>query len=495
MSARAAWSDRDVFRLIVLAAALSACGRERSIAKLAALSGAVEYDRPKQRIAWHSADLGESFWLGDGLRTHSGYAELGLYPAGTLRVQSNTTVRFMSSAVPNVPRQVVVENGEVEVETSTVEIDLAMRVRDVGQLEVARIRPGSLVRVTKGGSSTRFDVRVGKIDVERSSEHRTLAQGEVFDLHVGRPMIEASATAAPDAGVTSAFAESTALRFDPEPGRAELSITAGESATLHHPQPPVRVRVSYAGCPGELALESARGTLEYGEQRVRGRGGAVLRLAQGQHRYRVLCMDGGALAATAAAEGVLRVRADTGTHRLSGAAPQANVDADGRRYTVRYPNLPPALTLRWPNAPSAASYDLQLEPERGAPRTQVSTRPTVALPPGALGEGTHRFWFQAGAARSPLGQVRVEFDPTGRTASLSSPVDQSFAPGADTVVKGSVVAQASVTIEGVKIAVDGGGHFETHITAPIASDALAVRVQHPATGIHYYLRRVSHAGP
>jgi hypothetical protein len=337
---------------------------------------------------------------------------------------------------------------------------------------------------------------VGKVEVERDRERRAIGQGEVFDLHVGRPMIEASTERAPsDAAIATTVPEPTALRFDPDPGRAELSIGAGESATLHHPEPPVRVRVSYAGCPGDLALESAHGTLDYGEQRVRGRGSAVLRLAQGQHRYRVLCMDGDALAAEPAAEGVLRVRSDTGTHRLAGAAAQANVDADGRRYTVRYPNLPPALTLRWPNAPSAASYNLQLEPERGAPRTQLSARPTVRLPPGALGEGTHRFWFQAGAARSPLGQVRVEFDPTGRTASLSAPVDQSFAPGADTVVRGSVVAQASVTIEGVKVPVDDGGRFETHITAPIANDALAVRVQHPATGIHYYLRRVSHAGP
>jgi hypothetical protein len=318
----------------------------------------------------------------------------------------------------------------------------------------------------------------------------------VFEVQIGKPKVEPATKpeAAPDAGAP-APAELAGVRFDPSPSRAELTIVAGENATVHHPRPPVRVRVAFGGCPGELAVESAHGALEYGDQRVRGRGAAVLRLAAGQHRYRVLCIDGGALATTPSAEGVLRVREDTGLRKLSAGAPKANVDADGRRYTVRYPALPPALVLRWPNAPKSGNYSLQLEPEHGNPRTLGSAEPSVTLPPGTLGEGTHRFWFQAGAARSPLGQLRVEFDPTGRTASLSSPIDESFAPGSDTEVKGSVVAGANVTVEGAKVSVDRAGHFDTHVRAPSGNDALAVRVQHPAIGIHYYLRRVSHAEP
>jgi hypothetical protein len=292
--------------------------------------------------------------------------------------------------------------------------------------------------------------------------------------------------------VTSAL-EPGIVRFDVVAGRPELSVPAGESATVHHPAPPLRVRVAYTGCAGELALEALAANGSTVAQRVRGRGGALLRLAAGQHRYRVLCIVDGQLAAQPAQSGVLRVRADSATKPISPSAPQATVDADGRRYTVRYQNLLPAVTLRWPNAPRAPSYLLRIEPERGQPRTQSTAGPVATLPPGALGEGAHRFSFQAGTARSPLGSLLIAFDPAGRTAYLSAPNDRSFAAGVQTAVSGAAIAGAQVTIDGARLAVDGEGRFSAQTAVPNAADALAVRVQHPSTGIHYFLRRVSRA--
>lgn len=503
MSARADRAGRNAFRLVALfVVQLSACGNHgRPVAELSAMSGSVERresekDGPPQAPGWHPVKLGQRFWLFDGVRTFAdGYAELALNPAGKLRVQPNTSVTFSNTANDKSPRQVIV-NGVIEAETSTVEIDVIMQEHADQPYAHALVRRGSLVRVSSSAESRRFEVRVGKVEVEQDGARKQIGAGEVFELQVGKPQVEPETKPPPpaDAGAP-APAELAGVRFDPAPGRAELTIVAGESATVHHPGPPVRVRVAFGGCAGELAVESAHAALPYGEQRVRGRGAAVLRLPAGQYRYRVLCIDGGALATTPSAEGVLRIRADNGLRKLSAGAPKANVDADGRRYTVRFPALPPALVLRWPNAPKAGKYSLQLEPEHGAPRTMSAAEPSVTLPPGTLGEGTHRFWFQAGAARSPLGQLRVEFDPTGRTASLSSPIDKGFAAGADTEVKGSVVAGASVSVEGGKVTVDRAGHFDTHVRAPSGNDALAVRVQHPAIGIHYYLRRVSHAEP
>lgn len=492
--------------LIALALLPLGCERcdEPPVAELVATLERVERDHAGGAGRWQRAKTGARFSVGDGLRTFGrSRAELALSPAGRLQVEQDTTVRF-SDRPEGAPQRVAIEAGEVEVEAEGIEIEL--RTEDA----VARVARGTRVHVRSSAQATRFDVRVGKVQVERGDERRSLVAGDTFELQVGVPFVELAAArplAAPDAGagkgpagvdaglppITSAL-DLGVVRFDPPPaGRPELTVPAGEQATLHHPAPPLRVRVAYGGCPGELAVEAQGASAAAIEQRVRGRGGALLRLGAGQHRYRVLCIVDGQLATQPAQSGVLRVRANSATRPLPAAAPQATVDADGRRYTVRYQNLLPAVTLRWPNAPGAPSYLLRIEPERGDPRTQSTAGPVATLPPGALGEGGYRFSFQAGSARSPRGSLLIAFDPAGRSAYLSAPNDRGFAAGAATTVSGNAIAGAQVSIEGAKLAVDRAGRFTAQAAAPNAADALAVRVQHPSTGIHYYLRRVSHA--
>lgn len=488
---------RSAYWLIALGLLQFSCGRcgEPDVAELVATLERVERDRADSTGQWQPAKTGTRFAVGDGLRTFTrSRAELALSPAGRLQVEQDTTVRF-SDRPAGAPQRLSIEAGSVEVEAEGVEIEL--RTADA----VARIERGSKVHVRRSASATRFDVRVGQVQVERGDERRELTAGAAFELEVGVPLIErAPAPAAVDAGadaglppVVSAL-EPGVVHFDPAPRRAELNVSAGESSTIHHPEPPLRVRVAYGGCPGELALEaqgaSAAGVEARVEQRVRGTGGGVLRLGSGQHRYRVLCIVSGQLASEPAQSGVLRVRADAASRPLSASAPQATVEADGRRYTVRYQNLLPSVTLRWPNAPSAPSYMLRIEPEQGDARTQSTAGPIVTMPPGALSEGAYRFTFQAGAARSPLGRLVIAFDATGRSAHLSAPEDRGVAVGATTTVAGSVIAGAQVTVDGHKLAPDSRGQFSAQLPVSNAWDALAVRVQHPATGIHYYLRRL-----
>jgi hypothetical protein len=481
-----------------------ACERcaEPPVAELVATLERVERDHAQGVGRWQPAKTGTRFAVGDGVRTFArSRAELALSPAGRLQVEQDTTVRFSDrpDRPEGAPRQVSIEAGAVEVEAEGIEIEL--RAADA----VARVERGTRVHVRRNEAATQFDVRVGKVQVERGHERRSLVAGDVFELQVGVPFVELTEVqpvAAVDAGaaqldaglppITSAL-ELGAVHFDSVSGRPELTVPAGEHATIHHPAPPLRVRVAYAGCAGEIALEAQGASAAAVEQRVRGRGGALLRLGAGNHRYRVLCIDDGQLAAQPTHSGVLRVRANSANRPLSATAPRATVDADGRRYTVRYQNLLPAVTLRWPNAPGAPSYLLRIEPERGDPRTQSTAGPVATLPAGALAEGGYRFSFQAGTARSPLGSLLIAFDPAGRAAYLSAPNDRGFAAGAPTTVSGTAIAGAQVSIDGSKLAVDRSGRFTAQAAAGNAADALAVRVQHPATGIHYYLRRVSHA--
>jgi hypothetical protein len=494
-------NGRDASRLVALSLLAFSCERcgEPEVAELVATLERVERDDADHAGQWQPAKTGTRFGVGDGVRTFArSRAELALSPAGRLQVEQDTTVRF-SDRPAGAPQRLSIEAGAVEVDAQGVEIEL--RTEDA----VAVVERGTRVRVRREAAATLFDVRVGKVQVERGDERRSVGAGDAFELQVGVPLIEpaaAQALVAADAGAAAADAgmpliaselEPDGVRFDPSPGRAELSVSGGESATIHHPAPPLRVRLAYAACPGELAIEALAASSELVAQRVRGWGGAVLRLGPGQHHYRVLCIENGRLPALPAKNGVLRVRADAATRPLSAAAPQATVDADGRRYTVRYQNLLPAVTLRWPNAPGAPSYLLRIEPERGDPRTQSTAGPVITLPPGALAEGGYRFTFQAGSARSPQGSLLIAFDPGGRTAYLSAPVDRGFAGGASTRVAGTVIAGAHVAVDGNTVAVDRAGRFEAQAAVGTSADALAVRVQHPSTGIHYYVRRASHA--
>ncbi|HMI89795.1 MAG TPA: FecR domain-containing protein, partial [Polyangiales bacterium] len=435
-------SLRGASLLIVLVLVPLGCERcgEPPVAELVATLERVERDHMGSSGRWQPAKTGARFAVGDGLRTFArSRAELALSPAGRLQVEQDTTVRF-SDRPDGAAQRVAIEAGEVEVEAEGIEIEL--RTEDA----VARVERGTRVHVRSSADATRFDVRVGKVQIERGAERRSLVAGDAFELQVGVPFVELTealpiaagdAGAAPagvalDAGlptITSAL-DLGAVHFDPPiAGRPELIVPAGEQATIHHPAPPLRVRIAHGGCAGELAVEVQGASGSAVQQRMRGRGGALLRLGAGQYRYRVLCIVDGQLATQAAQSGVLRVRANSATRPLSVVAPHATVDADGRRYTVRYQNLLPALTLRWPNAPGAPSYLLRIEPERGAPRTQSTAGPVATLPAGALGDGGYRFSFQAGSARSPLGSLLIAFDQAGRSAYLSAPNDRGFAAG------------------------------------------------------------------
>jgi hypothetical protein len=191
-----------------------------------------------------------------------------------------------------------------------------------------------------------------------------------------------------------------------------------------------------------------------------------------------------------AANGRLAVQRDAATRRLPRTPPVVDVEVDGRRYTVRYQNLLPKLSVHWPSAPSAASYVLQVSSPHGQRLERSSAQPTVTLASGELGEGVHELSFRAGT-HSVRGSIRIAFDNTASTAYLSAPADGAPKAGERTRLVGAALQGSWVTVGGRTVALAEQGRFATDVTLPAEAAALVIRVQHASTGVHYYLRRIA----
>jgi hypothetical protein len=260
---------------------------------------------------------------------------------------------------------------------------------------------------------------------------------------------------------------------------------AGDSFVVHDPRPPTRVAFAHTGCDGELVL-----TLDPGKRprETGGSGRVSAEIGPGRHRYSVVCVRGGDGKGTLVADGTVAVMADAGSRRLARTAPASAVDADGRRYTVLYQTLLPNISVRWPNAPAATAYTLRVSSSAGS-RSVTSSKPSYSFGAGALREGDHTLVFEGGGARSKQTSVAIRFDNAAPTASISSPADGSFGPGASVLVSGSALPGWGVSAVGKDLTQDAQNRFSGEVSAPVAERALVIRFSHPSRGLHYYLRR------
>jgi len=478
-------------------ASCNGCRERRAhVAELASTVGSVQRDHATSIERWQQTAAGAAFEVGDGLRTGArSLAELTLLPSGNLRVQADTVVRFAKQP-PGAGA-----HGRVELEAGAIELEATGADYEVsGPRGTARLVRGGRMHVSASDTAIRFEVGVGRVLLEEGGRTRELRAGDTFELEVGAPSIEtppapAVAVASVDAAVhVPAPAATDDGSFDTPPAHADLELPAGESANVHDPSPPTHVRVAYGGCPADVALEITRANGAY-LTRVRGQGGAIAAIPTGNFRYRVRCaQQNGPPATRVAAEGRLQILRDAATRRLPNAPPAASVAADGRRYTVRYQNVPPRLTLRWPDAPRASSYVLELRSGTGTVLRERAAAPELTLTSGRIAEGTYTFRFDAEGKHSPEGTLNVVFDNTARIAYLSEPREHGFAAGAKVRLAGAALSGARLDVDGKLLPIHGQGRFDTHVNAPVDRNALAVRVQHAATGVHYFLRHSVSSG-
>jgi hypothetical protein len=474
-------------------ASCDACG-DGEVAELRAIVGAVQRDDADSQGTWRGASAGNVFAVGDGLRTGRGArAELALWPDGRLRVEADTVVRF--SDVP--PSSEGGERqGTFDVETGSIELESgASELLIEAPAGIARVSKNSRVRVKRSGKAgIGLEVAVGRAEVERGNEVIRAESGETLALAVGRIEVERAEQAVPEPAPAPPVEEVVAapeapgaaeVGFEASLDAFELEIPAGETATVHDPHPPITVGFVTQGCAKgvELELRELRGQ----GRKVRAPTTPALRLNAGSYRYSVRCL--GDAQGSTRGNGMLRVVRDSGGRSLPRTAPKISLDADGRRYNLRYQNLLPELRLRWPQAPSASSYQLELIADGGATIREQANKPEVRLRSGRVREGEYRFSLSAGAARSPETTLRVTFDDTARTAQLTEPKDFAFSPSNSVRVAGAALASSMVRVGNVALPLGGDGRFAESVTAPAAGRALAVRVQHPIAGVHYYVRR------
>jgi hypothetical protein len=275
------------------------------------------------------------------------------------------------------------------------------------------------------------------------------------------------------------------------PSRADFTIAAGLTATIHDAAPPTDVRIRFADlCPEAGVVEMAQGeSFRAARVRVDGRGAGIVRLARGRHRYRVRCFEGSALADVVVATGRLEVTRDSGTRPLARQAPHNTVDADGRRYTVLYQNRLPAITFRWPSAPEADRYRLHIAPRRGRPIEVTTSSPSHATKPGELAEGQYRYWFAAGGRESTQSTLTIDFDNAARSGYLQAPRPDAEWNDSATVVSGAAIEGWRVAVGGAALPLDRQHRFTAPITRAADENGIAVEFSHPEHGVHLYVRR------
>ncbi len=489
----------------VVLAAMASCARcsDPGLAELTDLSGAVDRDYATSTERWEPARRGARFDVGDGLRTGAdGRAQLSLFPQGHALVEAHTILRFSNVRPTDGVELLEVEEGIVEIDSEAVEISL----RAGG--DVARVQRRSRVRIRAPSSDEAvLDVIVGKVQVERASPEaaageavtQTIAQGDSVALGSATPKsLEPDAKGVGEAEAIDEdaqdAAESDAARAPSLPptsasGRPpDVALDTSERATYHVAKVPVTLALPLPECEGQPANVRVLGRGKRRElSAIDGERQVVADFSAGRHRVQQRC------GRRVVGETSLRVVRDAGTLELPRTAPRVEVSADGRKYTVRYQNRLPTVSISWPDPP-AGPYTLHVASAGGRTLTKKSDAPEVVLGSGTLREGEHRVLFaNAAGKQAKATTLRIVFDNTARVGYVSQPADGAAARGSIVVSGGSLV-DAQVSIGGRPVKVDGRGRFETTLEAASSQRAIAIRISHPATGVHYYLRRLGNGG-
>jgi hypothetical protein len=467
---------------MLMACAGKVCG-ESFLAELIEHHGEVQRDRARSVAAWSAAAEGDRFLLGDGLRTgKTGTAQLSLGAEGMALVEPNTVLRFLDRD----PRRG--SGNRLSLEMGVVRVNSGQLTLDVHTARaLARVPEGASVRIISAAGDTHFDVLVGRVAIDVDGATKELAAGQTLAVASALPRSAASSAANDD--LAKGSAQEPAADASTRVGSSaqasvhdavDLALAETDSLTLHAPALPVTFRLQRPACAEQVVSELDGRALAQSAE------GAQLLLhitTPGAHRLRVRC------AKRVVRDTNVRVLRDAANLELPKSAQRVDVEADGRRYTVRYHNVMPVVNVHWSDARPSASYRLVLK--RGTrEQSYRSDKPVRDLSGVELVEGNYDFWFlDASAQKSRVGSLRIEFDNTARSLSLSEPIEGSVASGDQVRVSGVALLRSQVSANGVPLTLDPKGRF--HAQVPLSAEkSVLVRADHPAAGVHYYLRRL-----
>lgn len=335
--------------------------------------------------------------------------------------------------------------------------------------------PGGSIQLHGGSSPGNAQIEVGRDGTLTTlvAGRATLQAGDEHDELV--------------AGESALLSEDGIEVLDRAPTSSHLTLKEPDGAILHTPQTPLYLRIDFRDQCERGIVEVARGrSFKRPTQSRSGQGSAILSLGSGTHRYRVRCFIGDSLASSAAVEGRVSVKRDSGNRPLPPTSPKNTIDADGRSYTVLFQNRPPALRFRWPKAAKSDKYVLNVVPRRGKPKVSQTSKPEKDFESGSFSEGDYEYWFAGGGRESKHSRLTLAFDNAASTGYLSSPKPGDQLSGAEVRVSGAAVTGWKVYVGDKELRLDNQYRFDEMV--PVAEDGLAVRFTHPSYGTHYYLR-------
>jgi hypothetical protein len=472
---------------------LSACSarschgcEDDGLAELVERAGQVQRDLAQRPGQFSAAELGASFHSGDAVRTLvSASARLNLRDAGAVLVKSDTTIRLWRGDKSRRLR-LKVQTGDASVVSAQRAIEIET------ELGVAVLQPGSQLRVRPARHGQRYEVTFGRAILSTADGQQvTLGAGEGIGVDTA---VEPGSSAAAPAALPPAAPDAGATDAEPQPietlhgATGELTLGLGASATIYDPKPPTAVALDWrALCPEGATLALGRRTptrLALGE---------TLLLPTGTHDYKLNCLNAEGAPTAVQSRGSVRVVRNPGTAQLPRSAPKNTIEADGRSYTIMFQNLLPVLEVRWPHAPDASAYELTVQLGTGRALQLHLDKPQHVFAAGALPEGSHTLRFEAQRAGNPRSRettVELRYDNASPVASLRAPSVAGFEPGASVHVAGIALPGSQVSVFGQSFALDAQQRFAGDVPVPAGTRAIAVRIQHPRTGIRYFVRRL-----
>jgi hypothetical protein len=495
----------------------------RADARLTAWTGTVEIERAGKILP---AAKDAPLLVGDLVRTGAdARAHLGFDNGQTVHLGERALLRLGRDAASSLELTVIVGQAHVEGGAlGAVTGDRPRALQIVTPGGPVRLTPGGRLRVKALSDRTHYELMVGQASLTGADagivtltpgDGLSIAIGgsvlERYHIQLGPTEVERIEAVDPDKAAASDDEPSPSMALGPgsagtdvaapRSNGIDVTLTAGETATVHsegRSAALVRFRLP-PDCPAPTAV--LRGLPRDTRKSVNApnddAGFVSARLAPGYFAYRLIC------AGKQRARGTLTIRADTGLATLPRRPPRNRLDADGRRYTVLFQNLLPTFELSWPHAPSSAAYVLHVQTRGRAhgSHTWPSSTPALELRPGAVPEGEHTWWWSTpDGRRSATTSLTLKFDNAALTAEIQAPRPQqaglpdpiSGSVPAALEVAGTTLPGSRVTVDDLGLPLDAQGRFRAEIPLPPADRrALAIRIEHRRTGVHYYLRRLA----
>lgn len=486
-------------RTLPLALMLAGFGCKRAyVAELEAVTGTVD-TRVGASNEFVSAERGQRFYIGDVLRTGpSSEARVSLSSRGKLKIKEKSLIRF--GKINAKQARVQIAFGSAEIEAGSVE-PLTIHT----QVGVAVLSPRTRIYIGESETGLTFDVKLGNARVSSEGKYVELVQGEPMLIKLrGQAQTPSPQPGTPKKPEQNEIPKATnTQRQDPDasavaengtdvdivnemiPKNFDMVMPVGESAVIHDPKPPLKLRFVLNDPCTKPMLEVSKRTAgrpmasPFVDKR------ANFLMKPGTYFYRVRCE------VKVIGKGQVQVLADSGRSELPRIAPQTSLEADGRKYTVLYQNLLPELIFLWNEGPVEPRCRFQLINQKGRHFGTVTSCQKYKVQSGQVTEGVYDWWFETmdnTARHSPKTSLRVAFDNAAPAASLST-LAIDHPKGSKVVIKGVALEDWKVSALGQPLATDEANRFAVELTMPSEQGALPIRFEHPQRGVHYYLRR------